>query len=133
MGLRYRVQFPVPGLPRRTIDVAFPRAKVAIFVDGCFWHGCPVHSVPSKHNAEWWEAKLKMNRTRDRETTALLAAGGWTVLRFWEHEDPARAAMVVLTAVSEHRGKVTSQTSKLATTPSTSSSDRASRRTGPVT
>lgn len=133
MGLRYRIQLPVPGRPRRTIDIAFPRAKVAVFVDGCFWHGCPTHSIPPKHNADWWRSKLESNRQRDSNTTALLQADGWTVLRFWEHEAPACAATVVLAAVTEHRGKAIRHTSKLPTTPSTSFSDKTSRRTGPVT
>ncbi|WP_331394259.1 very short patch repair endonuclease [Actinomyces polynesiensis] len=102
MGLRYRIQFPVPGRPRRTIDIAFPRAKVAIFVDGCFWHGCPTHSVPPKHNADWWRSKLESNRQRDSNTTALLQAEGWTVLRFWEHEDPRATAAQVRAVLRPH-------------------------------
>lgn len=102
MGLRYRIQFPVPGLPRRTIDVAFPHAKLAVFVDGCFWHGCPSHSVPPKHNADWWKSKLESNRQRDSSTTALLEAEGWTVLRFWEHEDPRATAERVRAALRPH-------------------------------
>ncbi|MET9405536.1 very short patch repair endonuclease [Streptomyces sp. NPDC002935] len=85
-GLRYRVNVPVPGLPRRTIDIVFGKAKIAIFMDGCFWHGCPEHATHPKANAEWWRAKLDKNMARDRETTDHLLAAGWTVLRFWEHE-----------------------------------------------
>ena len=91
-GLRYRVGLSVPGMPRRSIDIAFTRAKVAVFVDGCFWHRCPQHSVPVKNNATWWSAKLETNVTRDRETSAALTAAGWLVLRVWEHEDPVAAA-----------------------------------------
>ncbi|MFG3657294.1 very short patch repair endonuclease [Streptomyces sp. NPDC047706] len=85
-GLRYRVNVPVPGMPRRTIDIVFPRAKLAIFLDGCFWHGCPQHATQPKSNAEWWRVKLDKNMSRDAETTAHLVTEGWTVLRFWEHE-----------------------------------------------
>lgn len=84
-GRRYRVAFPVPGLPRRTIDVAFPRRKVAVFVDGCFWHGCPEHHVPPKNNAAWWEGKIRGNVARDQNTAETLREKGWTVVRLWEH------------------------------------------------
>ncbi|WP_406483248.1 very short patch repair endonuclease [Streptomyces sp. NBC_01615] len=94
-GLRYRVNVPVPGMPRRTIDIAFGKAKIAIFLDGCFWHGCPEHATQPKANAEWWRAKLDKNMLRDRETTQHLEDAGWTVLRFWEHEDPATVARCV--------------------------------------
>ncbi|MFD7336517.1 very short patch repair endonuclease [Streptomyces violascens] len=94
-GLRYRVNVPVPGMPRRTIDIAFGRAKIAVFMDGCFWHGCPQHATQPKANAEWWRAKLGKNMARDRETTEHLTAAGWTVLRFWEHESPASVAHAI--------------------------------------
>ncbi|MFF8934129.1 very short patch repair endonuclease [Streptomyces paradoxus] len=102
-GLRYRVEYPVPGLPRRRIDVAFPRAKVAVLIDGCFWHGCPEHATHPKANAEWWRTKLDRNMARDRETTEHLVAAAWTVLRFWEHEDPAEVAAQVLEALHGSR------------------------------
>ncbi|MEU4386243.1 very short patch repair endonuclease [Promicromonospora sp. NPDC023805] len=98
-GLRYRVTYPVPGLPRRTIDVAFTRAKVAIFIDGCFWHGCPDHATQPRANSEWWIRKLKTNMARDTDTSRFLSEQGWTVLRFWEHEEPASVADRVQTAV----------------------------------
>lgn len=91
-GLRYRVQLKVPGNRRRTIDLAFTRARVAVFVDGCFWHGCPLHGVQPRSNSEWWEWKIGRNRERDADTDALLVAEGWQVLRFWEHQDVATAA-----------------------------------------
>ncbi|MFJ7255401.1 very short patch repair endonuclease [Streptomyces sp. NPDC098085] len=97
-GLRYRVNTPVPGMPRRTIDIAFGAAKIAVFMDGCFWHGCPQHATQPKSNAEWWRAKLAKNMARDRQTTEHLEAAGWTVLRFWEHEDPAAVARAVAQA-----------------------------------
>ncbi|WP_225997947.1 very short patch repair endonuclease [Myceligenerans pegani] len=91
-GLRYRVTYPVPGRPRRTMDVAFTRAKVAVFLDGCFWHGCPQHATQPRANAKWWERKLQMNVERDADTNQVLAGAGWAVLRFWEHEDPTAVA-----------------------------------------
>ncbi|WP_189669178.1 very short patch repair endonuclease [Promicromonospora soli] len=94
-GMRYRVVYPVPGRPRRSIDVAFTRAKVAVFVDGCFWHACPDHRTQPRANSEWWMEKLARNVARDRETDQHLATLGWTVLRFWEHENMAKAAGVV--------------------------------------
>ncbi|MGW7254942.1 very short patch repair endonuclease [Streptomyces sp. NPDC054834] len=98
-GLRYRVEYPVPGMTRRRIDVAFTRAKVAVLIDGCFWHGCPQHATQPRANAEWWRTKLDRNMARDRETTAHLTAHGWTVLRFWEHEAPEEVAVRVRAAV----------------------------------
>ncbi|MFW5473148.1 very short patch repair endonuclease [Knoellia sp. CPCC 206450] len=85
-GYRYRVQSPVPGLPRRRIDIAFPRRKVAIFVDGCFWHGCPDHCRIPSTNREWWEWKIARTQSRDADTDRHLAGLGWTVVRAWEHE-----------------------------------------------
>lgn len=84
-GFRYRVGYPVPCAPRRTIDIAFPKKKVAVFIDGCFWHGCPTHAVPPKNNAQWWSSKLEGNKSRDAETTSLLEDSGWRVVRLWEH------------------------------------------------
>lgn len=95
MGMRYRVGMKVPGHPRRTIDIAFPRARVAIFVDGCFWHMCPEHSVPVKNNSSWWAHKLLGNVERDGSTNTALETSGWTVLRFWEHEDPVSVALMI--------------------------------------
>ncbi|MGZ3099372.1 very short patch repair endonuclease [Streptomyces sp. H72] len=104
-GLRYRVNVPVPGMSRRTIDIVFPKAKVAIFLDGCFWHGCPQHATRPKANAEWWRNKLEKNVFRDNETTSHLRAEGWKVLRFWEHEKPDDVANVVKEAVSSPRSR----------------------------
>jgi DNA mismatch endonuclease (patch repair protein) len=87
-GLRYRVAYPVPGLPRRTIDIAFPRRRVAVFIDGCFWHGCPAHGTDPASNSAWWAKKILTNQQRDADTTTQLQTLGWTVVRFWEHEDP---------------------------------------------
>lgn len=77
----------------------FPRWKVAAFVDGCFWHGCPVHGTWPKANAAWWREKIETNRERDRDTTCRLKREGWLVLRFWEHSDPNGAATKVARAV----------------------------------
>jgi DNA mismatch endonuclease (patch repair protein) len=91
-GLRYRVDArPVADL-RRTADLVFTKAKVAVFLDGCYWHACPQHYVPSKANARWWADKIERNRLRDLDTTALLLAEGWMVFRIWEHENPVEAA-----------------------------------------
>lgn len=90
-GLRYRVHVPVPGLPRRRADIVFPRARVMVFVDGCFWHSCPEHATVPHANHAWWVAKLQRNVERDRHTDEHLAALGWTVLRFWEHHEPHQA------------------------------------------
>jgi DNA mismatch endonuclease (patch repair protein) len=80
---------------RRTADIAFTKAKVAVMVDGCFWHSCPDHGTLPLANRDWWSNKLAGNAERDRETTASWTKGGWTVLRFWEHDDPERVADIV--------------------------------------
>ncbi|HEX5054170.1 MAG TPA: DNA mismatch endonuclease Vsr [Planctomycetota bacterium] len=99
LGLRYRVDAPVlPGLRRRA-DLLFRSARVAVFVDGCFWHVCPRHASWPKANADWWRRKLKGNVERDRDTDRRLRREGWRVLRIWEHEDPVVAARKVLRAV----------------------------------
>jgi DNA mismatch endonuclease (patch repair protein) len=100
IGLRYRIhRRPLPRL-RREADVVFTRARVAVFVDGCFWHGCPQHGTSPKANGEWWAAKLEANRERDLDTNVRLAEAGWTAVRVWEHEDPAAAAQRVFEAVA---------------------------------
>ena len=91
-GHRYRVAWPVPGRPRRTIDVAFVGRRVAVFVNGCFWHSCPEHATSPQANSLWWTEKLRANVDRDSETDRLLEQAGWTVVRVWEHEEPADAA-----------------------------------------
>ncbi len=99
-GLRYRVGHPVHGRRRRTIDIAFTRARLAVFVDGCFWHACPVHGTSPTANGEWWSNKLAENAARDRDTDAALAAAGWTVLRVWEHVPVEEAAAEVLSLLA---------------------------------
>ena len=103
-GLRYRVAYAVPGIRRRTIDVAFTRQRVAVFIDGCFWHGCADHGTSPAANAEWWRTKLATNRERDLDTTQRLEEMGWTVLRFWEHEPPERVAATVVDEVRRAAG-----------------------------
>lgn len=98
-GLRYRVDAPLPGLPRRRADLLFTRARVAVMVDGCFWHGCPQHGTAPATNRTWWADKLARNVERDRETDAHLRSLGWRVLRFWEHDDMSVAASDVERAV----------------------------------
>lgn len=91
-GLRFRVDMaPIPGLRRRA-DVVFTRRRVAVYVDGCFWHRCPQHATDPKSNVRWWAAKLEANVRRDRDTDIRLAAAGWTVVRIWEHESAMTAA-----------------------------------------
>ncbi len=80
-GYRYRVNYG-----NEKIDVAFPLKKIAIFVDGCFWHSCPIHSHLPKSNQEYWIPKLERNRKRDKVNTEKLEKEGWKVIRFWEHE-----------------------------------------------
>jgi DNA mismatch endonuclease, patch repair protein len=91
-GLRFRVdRAPVPGIRTRA-DIVFPREKVAVYVDGCFWHGCPDHGTMPKANAAFWGPKLARNKERDDEIDQALSQQGWTVIRVWEHEDPVAAA-----------------------------------------
>jgi DNA mismatch endonuclease (patch repair protein) len=98
-GLRYRVDIPpIPGTRRRA-DIVFTRVRVAVFVDGCFWHGCPQHATLPKSNTAWWTAKLDANRHRDRDTDEQLLRAGWTVLRVWEHEDMTDIACRVFETV----------------------------------
>lgn len=99
MGLRYRVQLrPIPAV-RRCADVVFPKVKIAVFVDGCFWHGCPVHGTWAKSNAAFWREKIETNRRRDSETDELLGQAGWTVVRVWEHENSDSAAARIASLV----------------------------------
>lgn len=100
-GYRYRVCLPVPGIPRRTIDIAFTRQKVAVFVDGCFWHGCPEHRTVPASNTKWWDEKLGRNKVRDAETSAYLRGLGWTVIRVWEHTDPDDALRSIAEAIAD--------------------------------
>lgn len=103
-GLRYFVdRAPIKGLRSRA-DLLFPRARLAVFVDGCFWHSCPLHATEPKTNQEWWESKLRANVERDRRTDGALEVAGWAVLRVWEHEAVELAADRVETAVLHRVG-----------------------------
>jgi DNA mismatch endonuclease, patch repair protein len=102
-GLRYRVhRRPVPEV-RREADLVFRPVKVAVFVDGCFWHGCPDHATWPKRNEEFWRTKIEGNRIRDRDTDHRLAAHGWVSVRVWEHEDPMVAAQRIVDVVRSRR------------------------------
>jgi DNA mismatch endonuclease (patch repair protein) len=105
-GLRYRVAAkPLPKM-QRTADLLFRPARVAVFVDGCFWHGCPDHFVPPKTNPGYWKTKIGGNTRRDRDTDSRLEEAGWLVLRFWEHQDPAECAETVVAAVSARKAEL---------------------------
>lgn len=96
--LRYRLHYKAPGKP----DIAFPKTRVAVFVDGCFWHGCPQHSMRPRTNRVFWQRKIGANVNRDRAVVLLLRAEGWSVLRFWEHEirnDASKVAATIIKAV----------------------------------
>lgn len=91
-GLRYLVHAVIEGLPRRRLDVVFPRARLAVAVHGCFWHACPEHASSARSNSAFWQAKLAANVRRDHDTADRLAALGWTYLVVWEHQDAGAAA-----------------------------------------
>ncbi|MFE3172016.1 very short patch repair endonuclease [Amycolatopsis sp. NPDC059090] len=102
-GFRYRVhRRPVKGV-RREADLVFGPARVAVFVDGCFWHGCPEHGTWPKNNADYWRTKIETNRRRDANTDALLLEAGWLSVRIWEHEATDTAASRVIETVRERR------------------------------
>jgi DNA mismatch endonuclease, patch repair protein len=101
MGLRFRVdRAPIDGLRRRA-DIVFGPAKVAVYVDGCFWHGCPAHARPKTiANTDYWSAKMDRNRARDADTDRRLGEAGWAVVRVWEHDDPRSVAANVVDLVT---------------------------------
>lgn len=95
MGLRYRVHiYPLESLKRRA-DIVFRRSRTAVFIDGCFWHGCTEHRGPSKTNTDWWSRKIQTNKVRDQDTDMKLRSAGWSVLRYWEHEQPVDVALQI--------------------------------------
>ena len=105
LGLRFRVDSrPLPAVRRRA-DVLFGAARVAVFVDGCFWHGCPTHGTWPKANAAWWREKIEGNRRRDEDTDARLNEAGWVVVRLWAHDDASQAARRIA-ALLRGRSKV---------------------------
>ncbi len=98
-GLRYRVDAkPLKELNRRA-DIIFRSIKVAVFIDGCFWHGCPIHGTQAKANAEFWRVKIRQNRERDADTNKRLEDAGWKVIRVWEHEDSEDASEKIYSIV----------------------------------
>jgi DNA mismatch endonuclease (patch repair protein) len=100
-GLRYRVDVRPVTTVRRRADLVFPRLKIAVFIDGCFWHACPQHFAWPKTNSEYWERKIGGNQLRDTETNLALEEHGWTVLRFWAHEPADDIARQLHEAVLE--------------------------------
>lgn len=98
LGYRYRVNRRLLPDHRFTGDIVWSGRRVVVFLDGCFWHGCPVHGTIPKSNTAWWSAKIRANQDRDRRVDAILRQRGWTVLRFWEHEDGAE----IVRSVVEH-------------------------------
>jgi DNA mismatch endonuclease, patch repair protein len=102
-GLRFRKhQKPVPGV-RCTADIVFPRERCAVFIDGCFWHGCPIHGEQPIANADYWRMKIERNRARDRRNSQALTEAGWLVIRAWEHEDPEAVASRIETELLHRR------------------------------
>jgi len=103
-GFRYRVDIaPLRGLRSRA-DIVFTRRRIAVYLDGCFWHGCPTHGViPIAHSA-YWQPKLARNKERDAQATLALQEAGWIVLRFWEHEDTASVAEAISSEVGDRCG-----------------------------
>lgn len=102
-GIRYRVNAtPEPGL-RGKADIVWRGLRLAVYIDGCFWHGCPEHATRPKANEAWWAEKLDGNIERDRRTDRELMCRGWTVLRFWEHEQPATVADAICATLAEMR------------------------------
>jgi len=101
MGLRFRVdRRPVAAITGRA-DVVFTRRRVAVFVDGCYWHGCPTHYVAPRTNAGYWSGKVDGNRRRDAATSAALIEAGWRVVRVWEHDEPLGAAAAIAAIVRD--------------------------------
>ncbi len=106
LGHRYRVDFPIRPSGGRLVrpDIVFPARRIAVYIDGCFWHGCPTHGTRSATNRRYWDEKIAANQARDARITAALEADGWTVLRFWEHDDPGDAARLISSSVLTHGG-----------------------------
>ncbi len=100
-GLRYRVDYQVLSRPRRRADIVFPARKVAVFIDGCFWHRCPEHGSIPQANRAWWTSKLQLTVDRDRDTDLRLRQSGWIVIRIWEHESSIDTADRIAVAVSQ--------------------------------
>ncbi|UIN21547.1 very short patch repair endonuclease [Herbaspirillum frisingense] len=108
-GLRYRLHSEIEGVRP---DIVFRTRKLAVFIDGCFWHGCPLHYVRPRSKAEFWEAKLKANTARDKVQTLRLIKKGWTVLRFWEHQIKSELAQVVALVLNVYNNSANDITSR---------------------
>ncbi|MGC4154456.1 MAG: very short patch repair endonuclease [Propionicimonas sp.] len=103
MGMRYLVNArPVPNI-RRTADLVFRGPRVAVFIDGCYWHGCPLHYRQPATHVDFWRDKVTQNQARDADTDTVLRAAGWRVLRFWEHDAPETVAEAIRAAIIENR------------------------------
>lgn len=108
-GLRFRIdQKPIKELNRKA-DIIFRSVRVAVFVDGCFWHGCPIHGTQAKANAEFWKNKIEQNRARDLDTNKQLKKAGWRIVRVWEHEDPEKASRKIYKLVGKRTNNVPSR------------------------
>lgn len=103
-GYRYRVDYRPSRRVRSRADIVFTRAKIAVYLDGCFWHGCPLHATLPKRNADYWVPKLTRNRERDMEVTDALTSEGWLVLRYWEHEAAPDVALRIIASVRARIG-----------------------------
>lgn len=103
-GYRFFKQRRILKGSTRTADIVFPKARVAVFVDGCFWHGCREHGTWPKANADFWRDKIETNRLRDADTTKRLEEEGWEVLRIWEHEDPDEAVKEIIDILDRRGG-----------------------------
>ncbi|MGN6663751.1 MAG: very short patch repair endonuclease [Solirubrobacterales bacterium] len=103
LGLRYRIDFPIRPTGQRLTrpDVVFPSRRIALYVDGCFWHGCPDHGTQASTNRDYWAEKIAANRARDARLTQALEEDGWTVIRFWEHDDPTESAYKIKEVVAK--------------------------------
>jgi DNA mismatch endonuclease (patch repair protein) len=102
-GFRYRVDFQASSAVRSRADIVFTKQRVAVFIDGCFWHGCPMHATYPRANSDYWLPKLARNKERDTEVSGILRELGWTVLRFWEHEEPEEAVSEISATVRRLR------------------------------
>ena len=102
-GLRYRLHVPLLAKPRRVADIVFSKSRIAVFVDGCFWHGCPEHATWPKSNADFWRTKIEANRMRDADTDQRLKMLGWRIVRIWEHENVSDAAIHIASLIAAYR------------------------------
>jgi DNA mismatch endonuclease (patch repair protein) len=123
-GLRFRIdQKPIKELNRKA-DIVFRSVKVVVFVDGCFWHGCPIHGTLAKANPEFWKNKIEQNRARDLDTNRQLKKAGWRIVRVWEHENPEKASQGIYSLIV----KRTRTHNTVSSRPTRASSRRASLR-----